>query len=191
MSNGQGRNNILFVAQSGRVLGLGYVAEAICSMGKIKQTKHECSFCDKLLIKGNLEKHERVCKKNPKNEKICPECFTTHTKEGITCSYSCSNKHFRHKRKGGARYKPTKELIASGKYREICFRFHEKSCIVCGEDKIVAVHHIDEDHTNNDPENLVVLCPTHHCYIHSEYADEIRPYIEDYFCKWDRKEKDN
>jgi 5-methylcytosine-specific restriction endonuclease McrA len=34
-------------------------------------------------------------------------------------------------------------------------------CAVCGEDK-PQVHHIDEDPSNNDPMNLIPLCPNCH-----------------------------
>ena len=51
---------------------------------------------------------------------------------------------------------------------------------MCGEEKIVAVHHYDHDHTNNDIANLVPLCPTHHQYVHSRYIDEVQPFIDAY-----------
>jgi 5-methylcytosine-specific restriction endonuclease McrA len=65
-------------------------------------------------------------------------------------------------------------------YRTICFKNHKKICVVCGEDKIVTVHHMDEDHQNNDPKNLVPLCPTHHHYWHSKYRELIRTKVEEY-----------
>lgn len=32
----------------------------------------------------------------------------------------------------------------------------------CGAGAALEIHHIDEDPSNNDPENLLVLCPNHH-----------------------------
>ena len=59
-------------------------------------------------------------------------------------------------------------------YRTIAFQHYDKKCVICGFDKIVTVHHIDENHSNNKPENLVVLCPNHHEMIHSkEHRDEV------------------
>lgn len=52
--------------------------------------------------------------------------------------------------------------------------------MVDGENKIVAVHHYDHNHDNNDPKNLVPLCPTHHSYVHSRYVDEVQPAIDEY-----------
>jgi len=34
-------------------------------------------------------------------------------------------------------------------------------CAVCGEDR-PQIHHIDENHDNNDPMNLIPLCPNNH-----------------------------
>jgi hypothetical protein len=65
-------------------------------------------------------------------------------------------------------------------YRTICFTHHKKECVVCGEDKIVSVHHYDENHNNNDPNNLVPLCPTHHQYVHSGYKDLVIDKINDW-----------
>ena len=65
-------------------------------------------------------------------------------------------------------------------YTTICFMHHKKECVVCGEDKVVAVHHYDENHDNNDPNNLVPLCPTHHQYVHSKHKHLVIDKIE----KW-------
>lgn len=65
-------------------------------------------------------------------------------------------------------------------YRTIAFQHHEEKCVVCGFDKIVAVHHIDENRQNNDPSNLIPLCPNHHEMVHSKWRAEIQPFID----KW-------
>jgi hypothetical protein len=69
-------------------------------------------------------------------------------------------------------------------YRVICFKYHEKRCIICGFDKIVETHHYDRNKENNRPLNLIPLCPNHHQMFHSnEYHDEvdvvIKQWIED------------
>jgi hypothetical protein len=68
-------------------------------------------------------------------------------------------------------------------YRSICWANHDKECVVCGEKRIVAVHHYDENHDNNDPKNLIPLCPTHHCYVHSSHKHLVEKQIEDYLKK--------
>lgn len=74
---------------------------------------------------------------------------------------------------------------ATTNYRTTCFAHHEKKCVVCGEDKIVEVHHMDENHENSDPTNLIPLCPTHHKYWHSRWRylieEKVRSYHEQLF----------
>lgn len=89
-----------------------------------------------------------------------------------TCSYSCSNKMFR---------TGTNHGLWTGKnYAVICFSEHKRECIICGEDKIVGVHHYDENHKNNSVDNLVPLCPTHHQYYHSRYQYLVKDIIDAY-----------
>ena len=50
-------------------------------------------------------------------------------------------------------------------YREQAFRAQEHKCAVCGwneDEDILEVHHIDENHNNNDLTNLKILCPICH-----------------------------
>ena len=65
-------------------------------------------------------------------------------------------------------------------YRLICFTYHKKSCIICNEANIVAVHHYDLNHENNDPENLIPMCPTHHQYVHSKFNHLVQDKIDEY-----------
>ena len=122
--------------------------------------------------------------KYPTIVKNCPVCGNNfETKKGnrdekITCSYSCSNTYFR---SGNSNPNWKDES-----YRTTCFFYHKKECIICGEDKIVTVHHFDENHNNNSPENLIPLCPTHHQYVHSKHKNEVIDKINfyrDFFIK--------
>jgi len=139
--------------------------------------KHDCRFCKIPFALAGLKKHEQHCKKNPtvikEKGKNCPVCDVFFLSEQITCSYSCSNLHF-----------PRNNSKKYTNYRTICFKYHKKECIICSENKIVAVHHANEDHTDNRPENLIPLCPTHHQYVHSRYKedvmDKINNYVENY-----------
>jgi len=50
-----------------------------------------------------------------------------------------------------------------------------KSCFVCGFDKVVDLHHLDENRENNSEENLLGLCPNHHKMVHDfRYRKEMR-----------------
>ena len=62
-------------------------------------------------------------------------------------------------------------------HRTIAFQNWKQECAICGFDKIVAVHHIDENHDNNDPHNLIPLCPNHHEMVHSKWKSEMLPLI--------------
>jgi len=122
-----------------------------------------------------LKKNKRINSKFI--EKICPICGnifeTTKTnREKTTCSYGCSNTFFR----SGSNNPNWKDET----YRTTCFLYHEKKCVVCGEDKIVDVHHYDENKKNNNKENLIPLCPTHHMYWHSKYKFVIEKKVNEY-----------
>ncbi len=50
-------------------------------------------------------------------------------------------------------------------YRLKALTEYPHKCAICGWDEdvdILQVHHIDEDRTNNDINNLIILCPTCH-----------------------------
>jgi hypothetical protein len=118
---------------------------------------------------------------------ICGKTFETrkdHKSEKTTCSYSCSNIHFRSGEDNG-NWKGfggiTNEDYFSKKYRRVCFGYHEHKCVVCGEDKMVDVHHFDENRDNNDPENLIPICSNHHRYYHSKkYKNLVEGVIIEY-----------
>jgi hypothetical protein len=115
-----------------------------------------------------------VCSQCDKTFKVKERKELFPLKEQYYCSKYCAN--FRGsgeewaERRGG-------ELI---QYRTICWAYHEKQCVVCGESKIVEVHHYDGVHDNNDPKNLVPLCPTHHQYWHSPHKEDIEEIVHAY-----------
>ena len=136
----------------------------------------ECNFCNKSIYVSGISQHEKSCYLNPLNLKLCIVCNTPirdYKRSKGTCSHSCANKHWAH-------IKNKDDTLG---YQALCFRYHKKECIVCGEDKIVAVHHNDHNHNNNDIENLIPMCPTHHQYVHSKYASEVQPIIDAYVKK--------
>ena len=110
----------------------------------------------------------------PRLIKTCPVCNKTFetlpNEDKITCGYSCSNVHFN----GVSRN------INVTSYKVIAFRKHKRECIICGENKIVEVHHYDEDHENNNWNNLIPMCPTHHQYFHSKYKYLVKDKIESF-----------
>ncbi|MEK6829512.1 MAG: hypothetical protein AABY15_05265 [Nanoarchaeota archaeon] len=163
----------------------------VCKKIGFNNNGHAFKKLDELIVKYNLDISNFPISKNHHVKysgitKICPVCkneFETksgHIKEKETCSRACANTYFR----SGENHPNFKDISKYGegdfrkhafskKYREICFKNHEHKCVVCDESKILDVHHYDENKENNNPENLIPICPTHHMYIHSEYKDMI------------------
>jgi transposase-like protein len=59
-------------------------------------------------------------------------------------------------------------------YVKVAFEHYPAKCHICGYDKhreVLEVHHIDEDRSNNEPDNLRLLCPT----CHREITLGVRP----------------
>lgn len=150
--------------------------------------KVACVYCNSGYTKGNLRKHQMSCRKNPaviqRLSRVCPVCDKVFVGTSFTCSYSCSNTYFRHGREGGSQYTPDEKLVEDGRYRDLCFRYHEKKCIICGEENVISVHHLNENHDDNRPENLVPLCPTHHQYCHSRFYHLVEQKIQEYMTSW-------
>jgi hypothetical protein len=116
-------------------------------------------------------------------EKKCPVCgkkfeaLKGNKREKVVCSRSCSNTYFR-SGENNPNYKDG--FDGDKRYRKICFKHHPKKCCICGFDHIVEVHHRDCNKNNNNPENLIPLCPNHHRMFHSKYRQLVSPLIEDY-----------
>jgi len=135
----------------------------------------QCPYCNKLIKKPNLSRHSSKCVQNPKFGTPCPKCGILKHPKKQTCSTGCYNSLFR-----SGLNNPNHQK--GNNYRTICFHHHEKKCCVCGFDLIVEVHHLDENKHNNDPLNLVPLCPNHHQVWHSKHKflieNQILNYIE-------------
>ena len=55
------------------------------------------------------------------------------------------------------------------KAHNIPFDLYKKitqKCIICDFDKIIDLHHLDHNHSNNSENNLIGLCPNHHKMLH-------------------------
>ena len=70
-------------------------------------------------------------------------------------------------------------------------RGKESICSKCGEEefRLLCVHHINEDRTDNDPKNLIVICRSCHSREHkleNNFGDP-RQAAKDYFSRVQRK----
>jgi hypothetical protein len=140
-----------------------------------------CIFCQSELTVSNIKSHSDNCYLNPTNKRLCEVCDSPikNFRTSQTCSYACSNTKFR----SG----PDNPNWKDDKYTTTCFHYHEKKCVICAEQLIVEVHHLDENHENNVPSNLIPLCPTHHQYWHSRYKNMVEPQVLAYLQAWKQK----
>lgn len=123
---------------------------------------------------GDIKEYEVCCD-------ICQKTFIVKEREKVHpakdkyyCSKQCANAV-------GGRAKSKKyypDELAS--YITVAWRYHERRCLVCDEVNVVAVHHLNENHDDNRPENLVPLCPTHHHYMHSKHKPLIENKVLEY-----------
>lgn len=174
-------------------------------MWKCRHCKQEFDFQN-----GHLKaNHSRWCDKNVRRDswdktkgtinqygqlreyvvkcQSCSKDFTVKEREKVHprkdayyCSRACANSV------GGKAKSKKHSTIETAGYRTIAWRYHEKKCIICEEVNVVAVHHMNENHKDNRPENLVPLCPTHHQYMHSKHKCLIEHKVLEYIQNWGR-----
>lgn len=116
-----------------------------------------------------------------RNNHMCPNC--TRTGEKVKCAYcgkeiyrtrgeidsnktgyfycthDCGNRHKNLLRKENGEWDKTKN------YRKKALDNYEHKCFVCGwdeDERILEVHHVDENREHNELENLRILCPICH-----------------------------
>lgn len=86
----------------------------------------------------------------------------------VFCSRSCANSLNNKIFKSGNNHPSFKGTD----YRKLAFNTYPHCCAVCGYDediRLLEVHHIDENHNNNNVENLILLCPLCHRKITLQY----------------------
>lgn len=92
----------------------------------------------------------------------------------VYCSHECGNKH-----KNLLRYNSEDGT----EYRRNAFLNYPHKCAACGYDadeRVLEVHHIDENRKNNKIENLIILCPICHkkLTLHLATLEELLPHQE-------------
>lgn len=81
----------------------------------------------------------------------------------VFCNRSCSTSYHNMSIKSGEGHPNYKN--GQGSYRNKAFKFYDNVCATCNwheDPRILEVHHIDFNRTNNDIENLIILCPICH-----------------------------
>lgn len=110
---------------------------------------------------GEEKEHSKDCVRCGESYTVFGRALTKKVTESKFCSRSCANNRQDYWNKNATNY------------RTLCFQHNPKECRICGFDKIVVVHHMDENHHNNDINNLIPLCPNHHEMFHSKHKEEI------------------
>jgi hypothetical protein len=123
------------------------------------------------------EKLDRLFGPILQHKKICICCNKEFVFEGRIKTKSYINARFCSR--GCANNRQEWWTDNATRYRTLAFRHWEEKCVVCGFDKVVAVHHIDENKENNSPRNLIPLCPNHHEMIHhNKWRDEVQLVVD-------------
>ena len=106
-------------------------------------------------------------------KKICPRCKRLKVLHARGHCGGCYTYVFRLDEAKAYNYK---------KYHNISIELYRKitkQCLLCNFDKAVELHHVDDNHSNNSPENMVGLCPNHHKMIHLiKYRDFLKDVVE-------------
>ena len=136
------------------------MVKIIICIGCGKESEHRakrcCSKC-----------YREIIVKNRKS--ICPRCKRLRPIHAKGYCNGCYNSVFRLEQAKDYNYQKTHNISAE-LYREIT-----QKCVICGFDKIVDLHHKDENKKNNSRENMIGLCPNHHKMIHMlKYKEEMK-----------------
>ena len=164
---------------------------------------HQCSYCHGRARSG-WKYCSRVCQRAAqaalRPKRTCPQCeqeFAPRGSRTIFCSRSCADKAHSLRMRGagnshfktGTSYAKLYELM-----RPLILERDENRCIVCQASEGVIlvqwrgqlivrttliIHHIDENPTNNQPENLVTICKTCHA-VHHKSKETPWPRFADY-----------
>lgn len=122
-----------------------------------RSTKFYCPNCGEYANKKQNYSFEcAYCKKPIKRVK---SDIAKNISGNFYCSIDCGNKHKNEIRKNNGEWDIIKD------YRAKAFQEYEHKCTVCNwdeDDRILEVHHIDENRENNAIDNLIILCPTCH-----------------------------
>ncbi|MFA4952656.1 MAG: hypothetical protein WC584_00365 [Candidatus Pacearchaeota archaeon] len=138
-------------------------AKIICPSCKKEKEHHAKGYCFNCYRKLSWKPKKMICKRCGRemalhSKGLCPGCynFVFHLQKNKDWS--------RNKRHN----------ISTELYKKIT-----EKCVVCGFDKIVDLHHLDENNKNNLEENFIGLCPNHHKMIHDfKFRREIRDILK-------------
>lgn len=111
----------------------------------------------------------------PDPAKDCETCGAPLTRKRFQSGRLEDRSVFLRRRFCSIRCSSTKATLTSKDAHHWRARRHRKSaCEKCGTTTNLHVHHVDRDHTNNDPSNLRTLCSSCHMKLHWQEDREKR-----------------
>ena len=118
-----------------------------CGKETINYSKGMCNPCYRRLIWKPKKKECKRCKRilPMKAKGFCGGCYNF----VFMLEY---NKSWNQMKNYGIKFEDYKKITSS--------------CVVCDFDKVVDLHHLDENNKNNSEDNLIGLCPNHHKMLH-------------------------
>jgi ribosomal protein L37E len=131
-----------------------------CGKEVIAHSKDLCTTCyKKILWQPKLTVCKRCGRERPHHAKgFCAGCYQSVFRLDENKAWNYQKDH----------------KISVEEYKELT-----KKCIICGFDKVVELHHLDENKKNNSKENLIGLCPNHHKMLHNfKFRKEILEALE-------------
>jgi hypothetical protein len=145
------------------------MSQKLFSPKECPECKKSCSWFTGNLCHNCYRKHKWKPKKG-----ICPKCNRQLPLHAKGLCGGCYNTTFHLENAKDHNYRKYHN-IEPELYRKIT-----KSCLICGFDKVVDLHHLDKNRKNNSETNLIGLCPNHHHMLHNlKYRDEITRKIQE------------
>lgn len=150
---------------------------------KHDEVKKQCPDCSLMIEPTSFKQHIERCRFKQK----CPECesiidYSRRSFRAVRfCNQSCAAKFNNHNLSiGYGAYRKKNAIKRKMTYKDICLSYWDKKCALCDWNISIDVHHIDDNHFNNDYMNLIPLCQNHHLMTRmSEHKDEIRKKINE------------
>ena len=120
--------------------------------------KVECERCKRIMLVTQKRRHDAACVRRHS----CKQCGAL-SKNANFCSQSCSASFNNSAKKiGFSAWRRKHAIVATPTYADVCLQYWPAVCAICGWELCIEIHHIDRDRKNNDPQNLIPLCPNHH-----------------------------
>ena len=130
-----------------------------------------CQHCNVMFEAPNLKQHERRCIRVTS----CETCNNL-TRNKRFCSRSCAaSKNNKDGKIGYTIFRVNNKIVRKRTYRDICLEHWPANCVICHWNISFDIHHIDDNHKNDEIRNLVPLCQNHHTMTRmNKHSDSLR-----------------